>query len=135
MVVGGCALPFLQIMPTPGAKVALLVFGSAIGSTIYVVTPLIVSELTPQPQRAAMLAISTAIVTLSGAFGPYVMGWVIQHAATPLAGYEFSFTILGVLLLAGGIVGLLFIRPEADRKRLAAHAIAGPSIKAHPARA
>jgi MFS family permease len=135
MVVGGCALPFLSTMPTPGAKVALLVFGSAIGSTIYVVIPMIVSELTPQPQRAAMLAISTAIVTLSGAFGPYVMGWVIQHAATPIQGYEFSFAILGVLLLAGGIVGLLFIRPEADRKRLAAHAVAGLSIKAHPARA
>jgi ACS family D-galactonate transporter-like MFS transporter len=135
MVVGGCALPFLSTMPTPGAKVALLVFGSAIGSTIYVVIPMIVSELTPQPQRAAMLAISTAIVTLSGAFGPYVMGWVIQHAATPLQGYELSFAILGVLLLAGGIVGLLFIRPEADRKRLAAHAVAGLSIKAHPARA
>ena len=82
-----------------------------------------------------MLAISTAIVTLSGAFGPYVMGWVIQHAATPIQGYELSFAILGVLLLAGGIVGLLFIRPEADRKRLAAYAVAGPSIKAHPARA
>ena len=27
-------------------------------------------------------------------------------------------------LLAGGIIGLLFIRPERDRKRLAAHAIA-----------
>jgi len=135
MVVGGCILPFLSYMPTPGAKVALLVFGSAIGSTIYIVIPMVISELTPQPQRAAMLAISTAIVTLSGAFGPWVMGWVIQHAATPLAGYELSFTILGVMLLAGGIVGLLFIRPEADRKRLAAYAIASPTIKVQPARA
>jgi predicted MFS family arabinose efflux permease len=135
MVVGGCVLPFLHVMPTPGAKVALLVFGSAIGSTIYVVIPMIVSELTPQPQRAAMLSISTAVVTLSGAFGPFVMGWVIQHAATPIQGYELSFTILGGLLLAGGIVGLLFIRPEADRKRLAARAIAGPPMRTQPARA
>jgi MFS family permease len=135
MVVGGCTLPFLQLMPTPGTKVALLVFGSAIGSTIYVVIPMIVSELTPQPQRAAMLAISTAIVTLSGAFGPFVMGWVIQHAATPLQGYELSFTILGVLLLAGGSVGLLFIQPEADRRRLAAYAVAASPIKVRPARA
>jgi MFS family permease len=133
MIVGGCALPFLHAMPTPAAKVALLVFGSAIGSTIYVVIPLIVSELTPQPQRAAMLAISTAVVTLSGAFGPFVMGWVIQHATTPLHGYELSFAILGIMLLAGGIVGLLFIRPEADRRRLAAYALARPTMKAQPA--
>jgi ACS family D-galactonate transporter-like MFS transporter len=135
MVVGGCTLPFLPFMPTPGAKVALLVFGSAIGSTIYIVIPMTISELTPQPQRAAMLSISTAVVTLSGAFGPWVMGWLIQHAATPLQGYEMSFIILGGLLFTGGIVGLLFIRPEADRQRLAAYAVARPSIKEHPARA
>ncbi|HYD05795.1 MAG TPA: MFS transporter [Reyranella sp.] len=135
MIVGGCSLLFLSVMPTPGAKVALLVFGTAIGSTIYIVVPMIVSELTPHGQRAAVLSISTAIVTLSGAFAPFVMGWVIQHAATPLQGYELSFTILGILLVAGGIVGLLFIRPEADRKRLAAHAIAASSINARPARA
>ena len=51
------------------------------------------------------------------------MGSMIENAATPLAGYEQGYTILGVLLIAGGIIGLLFIRPEADRKRLAAHAV------------
>ena len=55
-----------RAVPTPDAKIALLVFGAAIGSTIYVVLPMIVSELTPQPQRAAMLAITTSIVTLAG---------------------------------------------------------------------
>jgi hypothetical protein len=60
---------------------------------------------------------------------------VIQHAATPLQGYELSFTILGVLLLAGGSVGLLFIQPEADRRRLAAYAVAASPIKVRPARA
>ena len=38
-------------------------------------------------------------------------------------GYEQSYVILGGLLLAGGIIGLLFIRPEADRERLAAHTV------------
>ena len=39
-------------------------------------------------------------------------------------------SILGVLLIAGGLIGLLFIRPEADRKRLAAHAVALPPLAA-----
>lgn len=135
MIVGGCALFFLPLMPTPGAKVALLVFGAAIGSTIYIVVPMIVSELTPHGQRAAALSISTAIVTLSGAFAPAAMGWVIQHATTPLQGYELSFVILGGMLVVGGIVGLLFVHPEADGKRLAAYAAAHASMKARPARA
>jgi MFS family permease len=122
-------------MPTPALKIAVLVFGGAIGSTIYVVLPMIVGELTPQPQRAGMLAITTSIVTLAGVLSPAVMGSIIQNAATPIAGYETGYVILGMLLLAGGIIGLLFIRPEADRKRLAAHAVASPSLGGQPIRA
>ena len=133
VTLGGCALPFVGLMPAPELKLACLVFGTAIGSTIFVVIPMIVSELTPQPQRAAMLAITTSMVTLAGVIAPYAMGFVIESAATPAAGYEKGFAILGGLLLAGGIIGLLFIRPEADRKRLAAHAVAAPPLQ--PARA
>jgi MFS transporter, ACS family, D-galactonate transporter len=133
VTLGGCILPFVGSMPTPGLKVACLVVGAAIGSTIYVVTPTIVSELTPQPQRAAMLAITSSIITLAGVIAPLAMGAVIQNASSPLVGYEQSYVILGGLLLAGGIIGLLFIRPEADKARLAAHTVVLPA--ALPARA
>jgi ACS family D-galactonate transporter-like MFS transporter len=135
VILGGCALPFVGSMPTPELKIAVLVFGAAIGSTIFVVLPMIVSELTPQPQRAGMLAITTSVVTFAGVLAPRIMGSMIQNAATPVAGYEKGYVVLGVLLLAGGIIGLLFIRPEADRKRLAAHAVAAPSLPIQPARA
>lgn len=133
IVAGGCMLPFVGSMPTAGLKIAVLVFGAAIGSTIFVVLPMIVSELTPQAQRAAMLAITTSVVTFAGVLAPRITGSIIQSAPTPLAGYEQGFVILGILLIAGGIIGLLFIRPEADRKRLAAHAVAGLPLQ--PARA
>lgn len=129
VVLGGCALPFVGAMPTPGLKIAVLVFGAAIGSSIYVVLPMIVSELTPQPQRAAMLAITTSVVTFAGILAPRIMGSIIQNAATPTAGYEKGYVILGGLLLAGGLVGLLFIRPEADRRRLAAHVVSRPALQ------
>ena len=130
IVAGGCVLPFVGSMPTAGLKIAVLVFGAAIGSTIFVVIPMIVSELTPQPQRAAMLAIVTSVVTLAGVLAPFVMGAMIQNAATRLIGYEQGFTVNGCLLLAGGLIGLLFIRPETDRRRLAARAIVLPSLQA-----
>ena len=66
VILGGGILPFVGSMPTPELKLALVVVGGAIGSTIYVVIPMIVSELTPQPQRAGMLAITTSVVTLAG---------------------------------------------------------------------
>jgi ABC-type glutathione transport system ATPase component len=54
------------------------------------------------------------------------MGVVVQDGATRLAGYDNGFTILGGLLLASGLIGLLFIRPEADRRKLAARAALRP---------
>ncbi|HYC63674.1 MAG TPA: MFS transporter, partial [Reyranellaceae bacterium] len=58
----------------------------------------------------------------AGVIAPWAMGRVIQEAANRQAGYEQGFVILGGLLLAGGLIGLLFIRPEAARVRLAAKA-------------
>ena len=94
---------------------------------------MIISELTPHPQRAGMLAITTSVVTFAGVLAPRIMGSMIQNASTPLAGYEQGYIVLGMLLLAGGIIGLLFINPERDRKRLAAHAVA--VLPLQPARA
>jgi MFS family permease len=134
VILGGVILPFVGSMPTPELKLAVVVVGGAIGSTIYVVIPMIVSELTPQPQRAGMLAITTSVVTLAGVLAPLVMGTMVQKAATPMLGYERGYIVLGILLIAGGLIGLLFIRPELDRKRLAAHAVALPP-PLQPARA
>ncbi|MCX7365844.1 MAG: MFS transporter [Alphaproteobacteria bacterium] len=133
VLLGGCILPFVGSMPSPELKILVLVVGAAVGSTIYVVTPMIVSELTPQSQRAGMLAITTSLITSAGIIAPYAMGSVIESGVTRMAGYETGYVILGVMLIVGGLIGLLFIRPEADRKRLAAHAV--PVTTLQPARA
>jgi ACS family D-galactonate transporter-like MFS transporter len=122
VMAGGCILPFIGFTSAPDLKLAILIAGTAIGSTIFVVVPLVVSELTPQSQRAAMLAIVNSIMTLGGVIAPFAMGVVVQDAPTRLAGYDNGFTLLGGLLLASGLIGLLFIRPEADRQRLAGRA-------------
>ena len=49
VTLGGCLVPFVFAMPTPGLKLALLVAGTSIGATIFVVLPMIVCELTPSP--------------------------------------------------------------------------------------
>ena len=59
-----------------------------------------------------MLAITTSVVTFAGVLAPRIMGSMIQNASTPLAGYEQGYVVLGMLLLVGGIIGLLFINPE-----------------------
>jgi predicted MFS family arabinose efflux permease len=132
VTLGGCLVPFVFAMPTPGLKLALLVAGTSVGATIFVVLPMIVCELTPQPQRAAMLAITNSAVGLAGVLAPLVMGRLVEATPSPALGYEEGFVVLGLLLVAGGVVGMLFIRPEIDRKALARHALPAPSMQ--PAR-
>ncbi|MGE0576897.1 MAG: hypothetical protein AB7F22_30760 [Reyranella sp.] len=71
-----------------------------------------------------------SIIILGGVGAPLVMGGVVQTAATHLAGYDHGFVILGCLLLVGSLIGMIFIHPEADRQKLARHAVAAGAVEA-----
>ena len=84
---------------------------------IYVISNAIVAEITPPAQRGALLAIGTAVASSAGLLAPYVMGSVIESAATPLDGFHAGFFLCGVILLVGGVVAMVFINPERETKR------------------
>jgi hypothetical protein len=46
------------------------------------------------------------------------MGNVIQHAATPMAGYMSGFTINAAIMAGSGLLGLLLLWPNTERARL-----------------
>jgi MFS family permease len=75
-------------------------------------------EFTPVSQRGAVIAIYGAIFTLAGILAPFVMGSVIQRAATPIDGYMTGFTINAVILVVSGLSGLLLLWPNTERARL-----------------
>ncbi len=85
-------------------------------------------EFTPVQQRGAVLAIYTAIYTLAGMIAPFVMGTVIQNASVPLDGYMTGFTINAVVMAASGLLGLLLLWPNTERKRLIAQAVTQPKF-------
>ena len=60
----------------------------ALPSIIYVIGNAVVSEIAPVAQRGALLAIGTAVSTSAGLLAPYVMGSVVETAATPLNGFN-----------------------------------------------
>jgi MFS family permease len=120
LIVGGCILAVLPHIAPGGLMIALLVVGSGLCGSIYVVCPPMLGEFTPVQQRGAVIAIYGAIYTLAGMIAPSVMGSVIQHAAVPLDGYMTGFTINAVVLVASGLLGLLLLWPNTERARLAA---------------
>ena len=66
-----------------------------------------------------MLAIGTAVSTSAGLLAPYVMGSVVETAATPLDGFNTGFMICGVIMLIGDVIGMALMRPERETMRWA----------------
>ena len=120
LIVGGCILADAALCRGGGLQIALLVVGSGLCGSIYVVCPPMLGEFTPVSQRGAVIAIYGAIYTLAGIIAPSVMGSVIQRAAGLLDGYMTGFTINAVVLVVSGLLGLLLLWPNTERARLAA---------------
>ena len=127
---GGAALAIMPYVPGVSAKIALTTLGVALPSVIYVIANAVVSEIAPVAQRGAVLAIGTAVSTSAGLLAPYVMGSVVETAATPLDGFNTGFMICGVIMLVGGVIGMALMRPERETTRWASEmpeAAVGPA--------
>jgi predicted MFS family arabinose efflux permease len=119
LVVGGCLLMLVPRVDSSALQLALLVLGSGLCGAIYVVCPAMLGEFTPVSQRGAVISIYGAIYTLAGIAAPYVMGNVIEGAASPLEGYMNGYCILAGVLIMAGVAGLALLWPNLERVRMA----------------
>jgi MFS family permease len=117
VVLGGVALAILPYVPGVPVKIALTTIGVALPSGIYIISNAIVAEITPTAQRGALLAIGTAVASSAGLLAPYIMGSVIESAATPLDGFNSGFFMCGIILLVGGAIAMALANPERDARR------------------
>jgi MFS family permease len=118
LVIGGLILLTLPYVDSPALRIALLVCGSGLCGSIYVVCPPMLGEFSPVSQRGAVISIYGAIYTLAGIIAPAVMGSVIQHSSGLMEGYLHGFTINGIVLIVSGLLGLLLLWPNTERARL-----------------
>jgi MFS family permease len=118
LVLGGLIVLMVPYAEHPSWKIALLVIGSGLTGSIYVVCPPMLSEFTPTSQRAAVIAILGAIYSVAGIVAPVVTGAVVENAATPLAGYYHGYAITALVQIAGGLAGLLLLWPASQTAQL-----------------
>ena len=118
LIVGGSILATIPYVEPGALQIALLVAGSGLSGSIYVVCAPMISEFTPVSQRGAVISIYGAIYTLAGILAPAVMGSMIQRASSLLEGYMAGFTINAVILIASGLFGLFLLWPNTERARL-----------------
>jgi ACS family D-galactonate transporter-like MFS transporter len=117
VALGGVALLVMPSMPTDALKIAMTIIATALPSIIYVIVPAVIGEITPAAQRGALLAIGTAVGTSAGLLAPYIMGSIVEKAATPLDGFNTGYIICGAIMLIGGIIGMALMRPEQEALR------------------
>jgi MFS family permease len=115
---GGVALACLPLVEPVWPKILVGALGLALPSIIYALSHAVVSEITPPAQRGALLAIGNAIGTMAGLLAPFVMGNMVETAATALEGFNRGFVVCGIIMIVGGLIGAVFMRPERDAKRL-----------------
>ncbi len=118
LIVGGLIMGLVPYADDARLQIALLVAGSGLCGSIYVVCAPMISEFTPVSQRGAAISIYGAIYTLAGILAPLVMGSMIQRASGQMQGYMTGFTINAVILVASGLLGLLLLWPNTERERL-----------------
>jgi MFS family permease len=118
LIVGGSILAIIPYVDSGALQIVLLVAGSGLCGSIYVVCAPMIGEFTPVSQRGAVIAIYGAIYTLAGIIAPSVMGSMIQRASGLLDGYMIGFTINALILIGSGLLGLLLLWPNTERARL-----------------
>jgi len=130
---GGVLFVVLPFLPLTGAyKVILLALALGLTSIIYSLGAAMIGSVSPDAQRASMLAIENSVASLAGVFAPVVMGNLVEYSAgSPATGYEHGFAISGMLLIGGAIIGLIWVNPEKSLARLAQrNQIAGSAFAA-----
>lgn len=121
MISGGAML----LMPMLSGRVAEIATVGVAFSVCGIIFPLgaaLIGEITPAPQRGAMLGIMNSVQTVAGLIAPVVMGRLVDLGANAAAGFRNGFVMAGVFVLVCGLLGALLMHPDADRRRFAGHA-------------
>lgn len=108
-------------VPRVSAGIALVVamlVAFTVSNSVFSLIQATLAEIAPLHQRSAVLGTVTALAAAGGAFGPVIVGTVVDAAASDAEGFSRAFDLGGVLLLVGALAAAFLIDPAADRRAL-----------------
>jgi MFS family permease len=98
---------------TPFAKIAVFAFAGALPTVVIVLAPALLSEVVPDSQRGALIAIHTAVSSLGAAIAPVLVGHIVTaHGSANPHAYELGFATSAVMLILAAIVALRWLHPD-----------------------
>jgi ACS family D-galactonate transporter-like MFS transporter len=123
----GLSAALFAVLPGTVMPLVCMIVAFSIGDVVFVLGHVMVAEITPAGQRAAMLGVTNGLITLAGPLAPLVMGFVVDVGANPMAGFRSGFIAAGCFVAACSLIGLL-LNPEADRRVLMSGGAAKPAM-------
>jgi ACS family D-galactonate transporter-like MFS transporter len=118
VIIAGVSMVCLPFVPVGAAKIFMVGLSFSIGSVIFTLGSTLIGEISPAPQRGAMLGITNSIQTLAGLCAPYTMGLIVDINVDPIEGFRAGFVYAGSLVAALGLLASILIDPERDLVRL-----------------
>jgi Sugar phosphate permease len=110
-------IAFTQVQPGP-LQLVLVVAAFSINSVAFSIGFAGASDFLPSHQRAAFFGCIIAVYSVAGMVAPYMLGLIVDSAATPSAGYAHGFLVVGITICVFGVVGGLMLNPARARVRL-----------------
>ncbi|XKH52596.1 MFS transporter [Citricoccus nitrophenolicus] len=114
----GLSLLASTFVASPVLALILMSFGFGTAPALFAITYLIVGELTTISQRGAHLNVANAVLTTGGVFAPAIGGILIGRAVTPADGYQLAFQVTAILLTVFGLLALVFVNQQRQRRKL-----------------
>lgn len=108
---------FTRLEPGP-LQLLLVVCGFAVNSVAFSVAFAGASDFLPAHQRVAFFGCIIAAYSVAGIVAPYVLGVIVDHAATAAEGYATGFLYVGIAVCVLGVIGGLMLDPERARAKL-----------------
>ncbi len=118
-LVGSACLLALPLFAAPEMKLVLVCIGIVLPNAMFAPAQAIQGEISPVAQRGAVLAIGNAVASTAGMIAPLVTGRLVDVSASQSAGYEMAFVICGIVVGVANLLGMMFIRPQEQARRLA----------------
>lgn len=93
-------------------SVALFAIGVGMGAVFFVLLPAILDSFVPDKHRAKILGTLMSLVYTAGIIGPIITGFIIENAASSVAGFNNAFHFLAYMLVIFGVFFILLCKPD-----------------------
>ena len=117
VVTAGISMICMSVVQFGILKVGLIGLSFSVGSVIFTLGPTLIGEIAPPLQRGALLGLTNSFHTLAGLCAPVAMGFFLDRALDPGAGFRRGFFYAGSLIAVLGMLAALLIEPQVDKRR------------------